>query len=188
MMETMNKESTKKIEAQANDAYRPWRASPPGDTIDDMVEESCRTLDGLARSTGVSRERLDEIRAGTVAIDDRTAAAFERVLGSTKDYWLKRSASYQAFKANEDRACQTTVVDSHDQPWEGSGYVSRHYNDKIASKVNRIGFDEAWKRCCESDPGLEGQDTSKLGAVARRAMVSLVRRHVEEDECNGYVR
>ena len=77
-------------------------ASPPGDTIVDLMEEKGWTRIELARRLGFSARHLNQLINGSVSITNDTALRLERVLGSTANFWLNREANYRERLARLD--------------------------------------------------------------------------------------
>ena len=77
-------------------------ASPPGDTIVDLMEEKGWTRIELARRLGFSARHLNQLINGSVSITNDTALRLERVLGSTVNFWLNREANYRERLARLD--------------------------------------------------------------------------------------
>lgn len=69
-------------------------ASPPGDTILDLLEERDWTQIQLSERLGCTPEYLSELIDGKASINEETAIKLERVLGSTAKFWLNREAQY----------------------------------------------------------------------------------------------
>lgn len=70
--------------------------SPPGDTIDDLLEERCWVKADLAQRSGLTTEHVDELVNGRASISADVAERLALVLGSTSDFWLARDARYRA--------------------------------------------------------------------------------------------
>ena len=77
-------------------------ASPPGDTIVDLMEERGWTRVVLARRLGFSARHLNQLINGSVSITNDTALQLERVLGSTVNFWLNKEANYRERLAELD--------------------------------------------------------------------------------------
>ena len=77
-------------------------ASPPGDTIVDLMEERGWTRVVLARRLGFSARHLNQLINGGVSVKNDTALRLERVLGSTVNFWLNREANYRERLAELD--------------------------------------------------------------------------------------
>jgi addiction module HigA family antidote len=70
-------------------------ASPPGDIIEEFLEERGWTKAQLAVRLDFSPKHVNEILKGRAAITAETAERLERVLGSTADFWLRLESNYQ---------------------------------------------------------------------------------------------
>ncbi len=74
--------------------FTDW-ASPPGDTILDLLEEREWTQVDLAKRMGYSTKHVSQLVNGKVSITQETACRLERVLGSNASFWLNREAQYR---------------------------------------------------------------------------------------------
>lgn len=70
--------------------------SPPGDTIEDLLEERGWTKGELAERLGRTPKHVSELVSGVAPISAETAAKLSRVLGSTPEFWLEREGQYRA--------------------------------------------------------------------------------------------
>ncbi len=77
--------------AREDSLKRDW-ISPPGRTIEELLEERNWTQAQLADRLGVSRKHVSELKA---AISKASAIKLARVLGSTIGFWLSREAGYR---------------------------------------------------------------------------------------------
>lgn len=75
--------------------FAPDWASPPGDTIADVLEERGWTQAELARRLGYTEKHVSQLINGKAAITEDTASRLERVLGSTAGFWLRKEATYR---------------------------------------------------------------------------------------------
>lgn len=82
--------------------YRPDYVSPPGDTLDELLEERGMSQAELAERTGRPKKTINEIIKGKAAITPETALQLERVLGVPANFWLKREQQYREFLARQD--------------------------------------------------------------------------------------
>jgi HTH-type transcriptional regulator/antitoxin HigA len=78
--------------------------SPPGDTIADALVELGMTQSEFAERTGLSREHVNGLIRGSVAITADTALKLEAVLGAPSSFWLRREMDYR-----EDLARRKTI-------------------------------------------------------------------------------
>ncbi len=76
--------------------FTPDWISPPGDTIEDLLEERGWTKAEFAGRTGFTPKHVNELVKGRVPITPDAADRLSRVLGSTPEFWLRREAQYQA--------------------------------------------------------------------------------------------
>ncbi|MDP2816286.1 MAG: helix-turn-helix domain-containing protein [Rectinemataceae bacterium] len=75
---------------------KPDWASPPGDTILDLLEERDWTIADFAERLGLPPERISGLLDGTAPITHDIAVILESTLGSTTQFWLARELQYQA--------------------------------------------------------------------------------------------
>jgi len=73
----------------------PEWVSPPGETIDDLLEEKGWSQAELATRIGFTKKHLNELMAGKAAITPETATRLESTLGGTAAFWLSREAQYR---------------------------------------------------------------------------------------------
>ena len=77
-------------------------ASPPGDTIVDLMEERDWNQAESVRRLGFSTGYLKQLLKGNISITQDSALRLERVLGSTANFWLNREAIYRKRLAELD--------------------------------------------------------------------------------------
>jgi HTH-type transcriptional regulator / antitoxin HigA len=78
------------------DPFTPDWASPPGETITDLLEERDWTQAQLADRLGSTEEQVQQLIDGEIAISEETAEKLADILGSTADFWLRLEAIYRA--------------------------------------------------------------------------------------------
>lgn len=76
-------------------AFAPDWASPPGDTILDLLEERGWTQQQLADRLGYSLKHVNQLVKGKVPLTDDAAVRLQNVLGVSIGFWLKREALYR---------------------------------------------------------------------------------------------
>jgi HTH-type transcriptional regulator / antitoxin HigA len=81
-------------------------ASPPGDTLEELLEERSMTQTDLADRLGVSLKHVNRVVKGAASISPELALGLEKVFGAPASFWMTREAHYQA-----DRARQAQRVD-----------------------------------------------------------------------------
>lgn len=84
---------------ELNTAFTPDWASPPGDSILDLVEERGWTQAEFAERLGYTEKHVSLLINGKVSLSMDAALRLERVLGSTADFWLDLETNYQKHKA-----------------------------------------------------------------------------------------
>lgn len=77
------------------EAFAPDWASPPGETILDLMEERDWSQAELANRLGFSAKHLNQLVKGKVALTYETALKLERVLGSTAEFWMNRESQFR---------------------------------------------------------------------------------------------
>lgn len=82
-------------------SYTPDFASPPGDLIQEYLDELGISARELARRCGRSGKLIAEIAAGKAPIEPETALQLERVLDLSAAVLLNMEASYQLHQARE---------------------------------------------------------------------------------------
>jgi HTH-type transcriptional regulator / antitoxin HigA len=75
--------------------YMPNYASPPGDTLQEVLEERGMSQAELAERTGRPKKTINEIINGKAAITPETALQLERVLGIPASFWNNRERHYR---------------------------------------------------------------------------------------------
>lgn len=92
--------------------FQPDWASPPGDTIIDLLQERGWNQIELSKRLGFSTKQLNRLIKGEVPISDEAALRLERVLGSTANFWLNREARYREHLArlNAQKKYQTRTT------------------------------------------------------------------------------
>lgn len=75
--------------------YFPDYVSPPGETLQEILEMKGMTQANLARRTGRPNKTINEIIQGKTAITPETALQLERVLGVPASFWFSREQQYR---------------------------------------------------------------------------------------------
>ena len=79
--------------------FIPDYATPPGETLKDVLEERDMTQTVFAKRVGLSLKVINEIVHGKAPITPDTANRFERVLGIPANFWNKREMRYREILA-----------------------------------------------------------------------------------------
>lgn len=84
--------------------FAPDWASPPGDTIADLLEERGWSQQELAQRLDYSEKHVSQLINGKVPLTEEAAARLASVLGAPVGFWLKREAQYREQLAKLDAA------------------------------------------------------------------------------------
>jgi HTH-type transcriptional regulator/antitoxin HigA len=87
--------------AEITNSYEPRRVSPPGGTLQDVLDERGMAQNELAERTGLTPKAINEIVKGKMAITPDTALKLERALGIAAEFWLGREQHYQEWIARQ---------------------------------------------------------------------------------------
>ena len=76
--------------------FLPNWASPPGDTITDVLEDRSQTSADLAPKLGLTIEAMNDLISGKLQIDDAMASRLAETVGYSKAFWQNREQQYRA--------------------------------------------------------------------------------------------
>lgn len=82
--------------------YTPDYVSPPGETLEEILEERNMTQTELAERMGRPKKTISEIINGKAAITPDTALQLERVLGIKSGFWNNRERHYREALARQE--------------------------------------------------------------------------------------
>lgn len=82
--------------------YTPDYVSPPGETLEEVLEEHKMSQAELAKRMGRPRKTISEIINGKAAITPDTALQLERVLGIPASFWNNRERHYREHLARQE--------------------------------------------------------------------------------------
>jgi addiction module HigA family antidote len=115
--------------------YTPDYISPPGETLEEILDEREMSQAELAERTGRPKKTINEIINGKTAITPETALQLERVLGIPSSFWNNRERHYREALAQQEEQerlskevewlSQIPVKDMIKQKWIQS------YQDKV---------------------------------------------------------
>jgi len=83
--------------------YNPDYISPPGETLQEILEEKGMAQDELAKQIGKTKAIVNEIINDKAAITPDIALQLEMVLGIPASFWNNRDRQYQEFLARQSR-------------------------------------------------------------------------------------
>jgi len=119
--------------------------SPPGDTIQDALEELGMSQVEFAERTGFSKKHVNGLIKGNVAITAETALKLESVLGAPAAFWLRREMEYRADLARKkmlDEASKHTdwLKEFPLADMAKFGWIRRHPRDKPRQVIELLHF------------------------------------------------
>jgi HTH-type transcriptional regulator/antitoxin HigA len=78
-------------------------ASPPGDTLAELLDERSMTQTELAERLGVSLKHVNRVVKGAASISAELALGLEKVFGAPASFWMTREAHFQADRARQEQ-------------------------------------------------------------------------------------
>ena len=177
--------------------------SPPGETIEDVLEEKGWTKSEFARRLGFSSKHVSQLLSGKAPLTEDLAIALASVLGGTAAFWLEREARYrEALKRQEafDRLeSQAGLLDELPISWlvkEGCLKKYSHKGQQVSEVFRFFGVASvASYREGYASPGAVFRTSASFGkapgAVAawiRRAELAAERVHTERWNESGFRR
>ena len=82
--------------------YRPEFVTPPGETLQDLIDTIGMTKAELAGRIGKTPKHVGDIIKHGAPITPTTAMAFEKVLGTPASFWNNRERRYRESLARID--------------------------------------------------------------------------------------
>jgi HTH-type transcriptional regulator / antitoxin HigA len=71
-------------------------AVPPGETLQELLEERDMSQRDLARRTGLSPRHVNKLLHGLVPLSADVAVRLERLTGTSALFWNRREANYRS--------------------------------------------------------------------------------------------
>lgn len=93
--------------------YVPESVSPPGETLEELLQERKISQMELAERTGLTPKTVNEIIKGKAPITSETALLLERVLAVPARFWNGREKGYREFLRKEDQHTNTGEENEH---------------------------------------------------------------------------
>ena len=158
-------------------------ASPPGDLIEEVLEERGWTRAELAQRLAFSAKHVNELLKGRAPITADTAERLERVLGHDAGFWLRLEANYQQdlvrLQQLDQLASQKDWLKELPLRWmQGKGWVDTcsHAGQQVAAclKYFAVASIEAWRE--RYGQPLAVYRTTKSYATKQGALASWLRR------------
>jgi HTH-type transcriptional regulator/antitoxin HigA len=164
-------------------SFQPDWVSPPGDTIEDLLDDLGMSKAQLAQRTGFTPKHINELVKGRAPLTPAAAVKLATVLGSTAEFWLTREAQYRAALEHQ------TLIDglrAH-KPWLGQlplawmmkqGWVRRmsHQGAQVWECLRWFGVADvpAWEAACAAP--LAAYRASATASQKRGAITAWLRR------------
>ncbi|AUX47584.1 XRE family transcriptional regulator [Sorangium cellulosum] len=98
-----------------NDSFCPDWASPPGETVADILEEQSITIREFARRIGHTIGQVKELLDGRAPITNTTAQKLEISLGVPAAFWVTREAQYRQDLARIQASVRSESSESSEQ-------------------------------------------------------------------------
>lgn len=83
-------------------AYLPDQVSPPGETLDDVLDERGMSQAELAERTGLSKKTINLIVKGKAPLTQETGLLLEKALGIPAGFWINREKNFREFLARAE--------------------------------------------------------------------------------------
>ena len=84
--------------------FEPDFVSPPGESLEDILEEQGMTQAELSERTGLARKTVNEIIKGKAPITPDTALQLERVFDVPASFWNSRESEYREALARQQES------------------------------------------------------------------------------------
>ena len=75
--------------------YLPDKVAPPGDTLQELLDDRKMLNADLAKSTGLSDSTIIDILKGSLEITGMTAVKLARAFGLPEVFWLQLEENYR---------------------------------------------------------------------------------------------
>lgn len=85
-------------------AYEPDFVTPPGEMLEEKLQEIGMSQAELADRIGPTRKMVNEILEGKASLLPETAVHLERALGIRARFWANAEANYRQSLARDDEA------------------------------------------------------------------------------------
>lgn len=124
--------------------YEPDYVSPPGETLEEILEEREMTQAELALRLGYSKKTVNEIIQGKSALTSEVALALERVLGTPASFWNRAEQLYRDYLArvNEIEKLEEHLDWLEKIPYKAmikNGWI-RKFKEKIDQLIEVLNF------------------------------------------------
>lgn len=118
--------------------YVPDVVSPPGGTLEDLLEERGMSQAQLAERTGRPKKTINEIIKGKAAITPETALQLELVLGTPADFWNQREKRYRAYMARREEDQQLATWHEWQKRFPVRDMIRRGWIPEVSRRADKV--------------------------------------------------
>lgn len=118
--------------------YTPDYAAPPGDLIQEYLEQLGISARELGRRCGRSGKLMAEIMAGKAPVEPETALRLERVLDVHASIWINLEAAYQLHQARETEAAELAACYQWASSFPLKELVERSHLERPVGKSDQV--------------------------------------------------
>jgi addiction module HigA family antidote len=124
-------------------SFNPGYASPPGDTLHELIEERGISQTELADRTGLARKTINEIIQGKAPLTTGTAQKLEMVLQTPAQFWNERERLYRQRLALKDLENELKKHLGWEKHFPYTELAKRGLVSATGNALHRI-----WNLCC----------------------------------------
>lgn len=175
--------------------FTPSVASPPGDTLQELLTERGMTQIELASRLGLDKKTINLIVSGNAALNEESAIGLERVFDIPAQFWLNLESQYQivlARKAQLEKAkefkewvSKFMYADFVKRDWVKEVSSPRAYAEKAINLLNFFGVSDpdGWKAVYQDrDLGLSYRKSVKVSVKTHAISAWLRAGEIESQE------
>ena len=124
--------------------YEPDYVAPPGETLQEILEEQGMTQKQLALRVGYSPKAINEVIQGKSALSSELALALERVFGTPASFWNRSEYLYREYLAriNESQRLEQHINWLEHIPYKAmikTGWI-KHFKSKHDQLIEILNF------------------------------------------------
>ncbi len=119
-------------------AYHPDTVSPPGDTLQEILDDRGISQTHLSKRVGLSRKTINQIIKGKAPLTPETALALERVLGVRASFWSNRENRYREYLALVEESRRLTAYSAWAEQFPVAAMLRLGWMSADRNSVNRV--------------------------------------------------
>jgi HTH-type transcriptional regulator/antitoxin HigA len=150
--------------------YDPDEVSPPGETLQEILDDRGMTQAELATRTGRPKKTINEIIQGKAAITPETALQLERVLKVPADFWVNRENHYRANLARREESKRLAECSSWARQFPLKAMIAHEWLKPVHNDTERVR--EVLQYFGVASPSAWDQSWSKVEVVFRRSIAA----------------